>query len=82
MSNDNPYASDIMQGKKLVREEDVLSDIAEIYNHLIDDLDTDEEEALSRYKTKDLNKAKVKAIKRFTFQMVKRKFKKYGGKGS
>lgn len=61
--------------EKIPREE-VLDDICEIYNNINDDLYMDKDGELG-YAT---HKEVVAAIRKYTLKVIKRKFKKYGGK--
>ncbi len=65
---------------ELVKRKDVVFDFAEILNNLNDDLGVEMDEAEGVYKTSDLPKAKLKAIRKYTLKLVKSKYKKYGGK--
>ena len=69
-----------MAEQGLVQMEDVRSDIAEIYNNLIDDLKVDLDESKEVYDTEDLNEVRIQAVKKYTLKIVAEKFKKYGGK--
>lgn len=64
---------------ELIERQEVIDDFAEVLNNLSDDLRVDEDEAQSTYKTKDLNKARIKAVNKYTYKILCKKFKKYRG---
>ena len=55
----------------------ICGDLAETYNNLLDDLGVDLDEAQEVYKTSDLNKARIKAIHKYTKKMLDTKWKKW-----
>lgn len=64
---------------ELVKRKEVIEDFAEVLNNLSDDLRVDEDESQEVYKTKDLNKARIKAVNKYTYKILCKKFIKYGG---
>lgn len=70
----------IDRDSELVEREEVISDFEEVLYKLSDDLVVDEDEAQSVYKTKDLNEARIKAVNKYTYKILCKKYKKYGGK--
>ncbi len=77
LKKEHPEVIKLLQDEKV---KDIREDLAEVLNNLSDDLGVDEDEAQSSYKTKDLNKARIKAINKYTYKITCKKFKKYGGK--
>lgn len=64
------------QKPMFVKRSEVLSDLAEILNNLEDDLMIDKV-GESGYISEE---EAVKAVRRFTLKVVKKKYKKYGGR--